>query len=168
MRINKKVMKSFLTGVFLALVFTTIANGQTKELSLNTVPIPPKTDKLQHEVIDYFAEAFKQNNIELNYEADYELLISAKELPSANEVILSITKTKALGKNAVELAAQHELIYADMQKGEDLPEEGKFVREMMTRELIYSYRAPMDNDLMIVKRNKLKKFINDYVKNLSF
>jgi hypothetical protein len=157
-------MLVFLTVIFLS--NSIFSQSQIRELSLNTVPFAPKTTELQREVLDHFKVAFKKNDIELNYEADFELLISVEKLESSDEVLLSITTTQSLGIKAIEAASKNELFYAHKAEKSKLPEEGKFVREMVTSEWMYNFRMPVDNALLKIKENQLGEVIQNFMNDL--
>lgn len=172
MRFNKSVMKTILSLILIGIISTSAASGQERinEVSLWRLPLAEDPNELEAKVLNELRSELEEKNIKVNQEAEIQLFISAKETEIPNEIILSITQMQALPEKAIEFAAENELFYKNWNEwvsNKKLPKEGKFVREMITKEIMYKFRMPVDDTLIKCKRWDLKKEIHNYVKNLN-
>lgn len=73
---------------------------------------------------------------------------------------------EALPKEIIDFNKKNEIFYKSIKDKENLPKEGKFIREMMTEEFLRNYRQPKGYDSLIVDKDDLDASIENMVRNL--
>jgi hypothetical protein len=165
--LTKKQYQLFAIIISILFLSSTFAQKYHKEsklqLSIRFVPTKNDNSELLREIGLCFSDFFKSKNISVVDDANLELSITVKEISEKDEIIISLTRSIALPDNVINLAVENEAFYKDVSDKVKYPPEGKEIRRMITREFIYSYRAPWENEMFNVKRSELVKFCREYV-----
>ena len=102
----------------------------------------------------------------LPYDGDIRVIfflnVKAVEIEGKEQVILSVVEGHSLPPAVIDVAVENETMYSSMAK-EDLPEEGKWVREYMTREMLKFYFNFDGYVLEVIDRSELESYITAFV-----
>ncbi|MFA5804350.1 MAG: hypothetical protein WC879_06870 [Melioribacteraceae bacterium] len=139
---------------------TVVAQCESKEtklqVSLKFFPIVKEYTALEYEIENHFLNALKSKNIQLAFDANWELVISVKEITEKEEIVISVTQMAALPEKVIEIAAENEVFYKDVSDTKKFPPEGKEIRQMISREFIFNFREAKYNQIIITEKSKLK------------
>lgn len=150
--------------LFFTSTFAQIFNKESKpQLSLRIIPTKIDSTELYQKISKCFVDVLKSKKISIVYEANLELSVAVKDIPEKGEIIISFTRSFALPENVINLTIENEAFYKDVSDKVKYPPEGKEIRRMITREFIYSYRTPWENEIFIVRKSELVNFCRDYI-----
>ena len=104
------------------------------------------------------------------HKPDRLFFVGAKLIPDTSRdlVAVSISTLVVLPEEAIEAGKREEVFYAHLpdEKKAALPKEGKWIREMVSEEMLRQYGMPEDQDILIFKRSEmtveLSKFVDNY------
>jgi hypothetical protein len=108
---------------------------------------------------------------ELTHTPDWLLVIGTKELPNDAEhrIVLAISTMRTMPNEAIDFGKRAEMFYLGMssEKRAVLPADGKWVREMVSEEMLRQYGVPVNQEIMIVERSRTKgallKFAEEFL-----
>ena len=104
------------------------------------------------------------------HKPDRLFFVGAKLIPDTARdlVAVSISTLIVLPEEAIAAGKKEEVFYSHLpdDKKAALPKEGKWIREMVSEEMLRQYGMPEDQDILIFKRSEMKaelsKFVDDY------
>jgi|SRR5690606_17667175 len=114
---------------------------------------------LEMAVINTFKQVLVENGLFSESDFNIELLLKAKRVDD-NKIALSVVEMQVLPKEAVEVGTKAEIFYSmiDDNKKENLPAEGKLIREYVSSEYMKQFRMVWDDNLEIIDINELESF----------
>lgn len=108
----------------------------------------------------------------LSEKPEWELFIGAKAWGKSepNQIVLSVFTLKALPGEILQACGEQEVFYAYAQKkGKALPEEGKHIRQFVTRDYLSQFRSVRGHDIIIIKESDLevecKKIVDEFLQD---
>ena len=95
-----------------------------------------------------------------------QLFVSIQEAIEADEtmMLMSISSGGRLTEAAIDAGAEHQIWYAGKPAAED-PDEARFVREYMTREMLEGMVSIYATDLLFFPKAQLEQHVNEYLDN---
>lgn len=89
-----------------------------------------------------------------------QLLLNVKEIEGSNKIAISIIETEPFPKAAVDLGARNEIFYAslDSSKQVNLPIEGKFIREDVSKSYMQQFKMIPEDNIEILDKAEIDKF----------
>jgi len=137
--------------------------------SVRVAPVVRTIDTLNSEVLRALHDILKTRAAVDTHTPDWLFFFGTKEFSqdTRNLFVLSITTLRVLPKEAVEVGKREEVFYSTLpaEKRAAMPKEGKWVREMVSEEMLRQYGMPVDQDILIVERSLLKKELSQFVDN---
>lgn len=126
------------------------------------------TFALEIELLNEFRTQLELRGIPESAEYQIQLLLDAKQVEIGGEsmVILSISKMEALPGEVVDLGAENEAFYLRRASTKDLPPEGKFVRQEMSRDWMKQFFNIHDQALFVIAPSELERTVSEYVDDL--
>ena len=105
---------------------------------------------------------------------DWELFIGVKAWGKnqSNQIVLSVFSLQALPREILQACGEQEVFYVYAhKKGKALPEEGKHIRQFVTRDYLSQFRSVREHDIIIVKESDLEveckrivdQFLQDHI-----
>ncbi|HOI29024.1 MAG TPA: hypothetical protein PLZ15_04620 [Melioribacteraceae bacterium] len=99
------------------------------------------------------SESLKKENFEITEKAEVELLIITSEMENTNQIFVTVVFMQALPKEIIEFNKKHETFYEHLKDKSKLPQEGKFIRELVTEEVISQYRNPVGFHTAVINKD---------------
>ena len=131
-----------LIPILLLCLFAFPATAQDAAFSIYVKPLHDTTPEeheyaLISEVAAEFQYALKLRGLWGEHAKGSQWLVAAREITVSGElmIMLSISRGGPLSASTIEAGAEHQIWYAGKPQPED-PKEARFVREMMTREIL--------------------------------
>jgi hypothetical protein len=125
---------------------------------------------LKSESVHTLYEVFKARGAVDTRTPDWLVFVGTKEMPECdrNLIIVSIGTLRVLPREAIEAGKREEVFYSNLsaQKRAAMPKEGKWVREMVSEEMLRQYGMPIDQEILIVNRSLLKRELTRFVESL--
>lgn len=112
------------------------------------------------------SESLKKENYEITERADVEFLFIASELKSTNQIIVTVVFMQALPKEIIEFNKTNETFYVHLKEKSKLPQEGKFIRELVTEEVISQYRNPVGFHTAVINKDLLDDEFDNLFKEI--
>ena len=149
--------------VVLSLLFFTqsaFAESSEKKISINYPLVSDKNSELNQKIGRLIYNKFKDAGYEMTAKADIELLLVTCTLNNSKEVAVNIIYMNSLPKEILDFNVKNESFYMQVKDNKKYPEEGKFVREMVTEEVLLNYRTPVNYDSVIISTDNLETEIS--------
>jgi hypothetical protein len=145
------------------------------KFSVLIAPPPLKLDTLKSNAMRSLYNIFKGRGAVESRAPDWLFCLETREMTAykGDLVVVSITTLRVLPKEAIEAGKREELFYSSLsaEKRAAMPKEGKWVREMVSEEMLRQYGMPVDQDILIVKRDlidaELSKFADKFYSMLA-
>ncbi len=135
--------------------------------SVGVAPPSAAIDSLTNEVMRALYDNLKTRGAVDTHTPDWLFVVGTKELPQDTEgkVVVSIMTLHVLPKEAIEAGKREEVFYSNLsaEKKAALPKEGKWVRELMSEEMLHQFGMPTDQDIIISKRHMLNEELSRFV-----
>ena len=162
-------MSRYLVPFLFVLLIPTGSSAQESAFTVFVRPIHDTTPTEQeHEQLTAVATSFR-SALELRgllgeSNQGQQLYVSLREvIESGQELLLgSISHGGRLSPAAIDAGVEHQIFYAGQQSIEN-PEEGRFVREYMTREVLEELIDIFATDLLLIPKTQLDLRINEYL-----
>jgi hypothetical protein len=101
--------------------------------------------------------------------SDWVLLVDATPIDQVKGdlTVVSVIVLHSIPKEVIELSKKAEVFYANLsdEKRMQLLKEGKWVREMVSEEVISQYSMPINKELLVVSKNDFEQTISKIVDN---
>lgn len=162
--------------VLLVLAFSVLTISQSlaqeseSEVSVKITAIMSETDgtlDLERSIIAEFRRQLKSRDIPWSNRPQESLLIDAREVQigETTQIVLSITRMQALPNEVISFGAKNEAFYmrASLQ---DLPVEGKSVRQYMSRSWLEQFQSITDQKLVVIPPEALERTVSDYLDSM--
>jgi len=122
---------------------------------------------LELEIISQFRSALKTRGVPESGRAQTRVLLDAREVKVGEEmmIVLSISRMDRIPDEVIELGVENEAFYL-RTPSEDLPSEGKTVRQRFTRDWMEQFFNIHHQSLYVVKRDDVIFRIAEYVDEL--
>jgi hypothetical protein len=138
--------------------------------SVDSVPIGGPMDSLKPEMMRALYDMLKTRGAVDTRTPDWLFVVGTTELPqdTSGRVVVTITTLHVLPKEAIEVVKREEVFYSYLsaEKRGALPKEGKWVREMVSEEMLHQFGMPIDQHIIVGKRSMLKdellKFVDGF------
>lgn len=135
--------------------------------SVEVAPPGATIDSLTNEVMRALYDNLKTRGAVDTHTPDWLFVLGTKELPRDTEgrVVVSIMTLHVLPKEAIEAGKREEVFYSNLsaEKKAALPKEGKWVRELLSEEMLHQFGMPIDQDIIISERHMLKEELSQFV-----
>lgn len=122
------------------------------------------TEALERDLISQFRSALKTRGVPESGRAQTRVLLDAREVKVGEEVmiVLSISRMDRIPDEVIELGVENEAFYL-RTSSEDLPSEGKAVRQSFTRDWMEQFFNIHHQSLYVVKSDDVSFRIAEYV-----
>ena len=122
---------------------------------------------LKKELLNEFRTQLELRGIPESAEYQTQLLLDAKQVEIGGEsrIILSVSRMEALPGEVVDLGAENQAFYLRMSMN-DLPPEGKFVRQEMSRDWMKQFFITSGQELFLLKSSDVERIVSEYVDDL--
>lgn len=118
--------------------------------------------------IESFEKALKEQNLltAKDDETASDLVIKVKEI-NDEQVAISIVILDPMPKEAIQLAAKAELLYAHLSEKQkaELPLEGKAIREYASAEYMKQFRMLWNDYIDVISKSQIDQFSHKIVKD---
>ena len=166
------MLRSFLCFLLVLTFLSSAASAQlaTESRGVHVTAYLSETDgslTLERQLIDDFRAQLDLRGIADEGSYQLQLLLDAKQVQIGGEarVILSVTRMESLPGAVIELGAKNEAFYLRTSMT-DLPPEGKFVRQEMSRDWLGQFFNIYRQVLYVVEPSELERTVSDYVDEL--
>jgi hypothetical protein len=135
--------------------------------SVRAVPEDRTIDSLTHEATWTLFDILKTKGAMDTRTPEWLFVVGTKELPQDPEgrVVVTITTLHALPKEAIEAGKREEVFYSHLsvEQKAAFPKDGKWVREMVSEEMLYQFGMPIDQEIIITRRASLEEELSQVV-----
>jgi hypothetical protein len=135
--------------------------------SVGVAPPSAAMDSLDHEVIWTLYDILTKKGAVDTHTPDWLFVVGTKELSQGTDerVVVSIMTLHVLPKEAIEAGKREEVFYSNLsaEKKAALPKEGKWVRELVSEEMLHQFGMPLDQDIIVCKRHTLQEELSQFV-----
>ena len=135
------------------------------------VVAPPirSVDTLSSEVMHTLHAILASRGAVDMHKPDRLFFVGAKEIPDSTRNILavSISTLIVLPEEAIEAGKRDEVFYSHLSdaKKAALPKDGKWIREMVSEEMLRQYGMPEAQDILFIVRGELNEQLSKFVDN---
>jgi len=125
-----------------------------------------QNEDVKRSLTTLFKDILSKHDIDRKGEVTVFYFLDAKEVVIDGEpsVLLSIVEGHSLPPAVIEVAAQNDTFYSSLDP-KDLPEEGKWVRDYVTRERLKYFYNFSGHVLDVVKKEDMNEFVKTYLEN---
>ncbi len=165
--------RSLLPFLFCFVAFTGAVRAQSMSQKLGVevtavLSVTDGTHDLERAILSDFRDELKARNIPETGEYQMRLVIDAREVEIGGKkrIVLSITEMDALPEEVIALGAKEELFYLGKMKPSSRPEEGKFIRDFVSRDWLEQFHSLRDQSLFVIAPEEISRAIEEYVDSL--
>jgi len=173
---NKTLNRAFTLLLFFIFLTSNVYSQEDNKfkssVEVTVLASAPGTTELQNEVLQLCRRELDSFHIPKSEKPEWTLLLNANESKGHQNdlIVISVTILQALPKEIIDFCSKNEAFYllAEKNKKEELPKEGKFIREHVTSSFLSQFSQIRENDIFVTTKSKLKitcagiikKFIN--------
>jgi len=171
---STKAMRLSSVAVILS-VFLQVSSGfgQTSSgtdpvrFSVGIAPMGDTFDSLKQGAMRTLYDILKARGAVDTGTPDWLFVVGTKEMPEdkAKRVVISVMTLGVLPKEAIEAGKRQEVFYSSLpaEKRAALPREGKWVREMVSEEMLQQFGTPVEQEIIIARRTMIRQELSRFV-----
>jgi hypothetical protein len=152
----------FISSLMVLVQINYADNKKKRSVSIN-FPFVSDNLELNQKLDRTLVKKFTDEGYEVSNKADVELLFTTTILSDSDEIVVSIVYMRALPKEVLEFNIKNETFYVWQKDKEKLPKDGKFVREMITEEMLQNYRTASGYDTIVMKENEFENEVSKLI-----
>lgn len=119
-------------------------------------------EDLQKLVHQWCQEELAAQGVNIAESPDWLLLLNAVDVN--DRIIISATQLQALPPKVTDFCVDHQVFYLSYEpKSEELPAEGKQIRQYVTSSFLEGYRCVFDNSLYVTNRTELRAMCREII-----
>jgi len=128
--------------------------------------VGPKT--LLSETVKQYFNTEIEKKATLSKNSIFKIFLNTTRITrqEADEIVLSVITAMTLPDEVVQLGKENEIfysVYGKKEKPENLPKEGKFIREYVTEEFLKQFNDIYRHEIYVVKETKLQEKCKEIV-----
>lgn len=154
-----------LTALLLSVQIVLASDGDKKYVSVKYLSYSGNSET-NRMFAGKLTEYLKAENYEITDKAEIELLFVTSEMKNTNQIFVTVVYMQALPKEIIEFNKKHETFYEHFKDKNKLPREGKFIREMVTEEVIMQYRNPFGHHTAVINKDLSDDEFNNLLKEV--